>query len=148
MIDTDVPTAAALMRAMSLEFVLHEGSAEAAEFFTKENDEAGLRGFMAKGALYYVAEVDGAMAGFVAMRDQRHLFHMFVDKAHHRKGIASALWLHARARAIEQGNPGLFTVNASSYAVPVYERFGFARTGSTQSKNGISFNPMQLDEQA
>ncbi len=44
------------------------------------------------------------------------------------------------------GNPGLFTVNASNYAVGVYEALGFARTAPIQCKNGIYFNPMQLDE--
>jgi GNAT superfamily N-acetyltransferase len=148
MTDTDVPAAAAMMRALSLEFFLNEGSAEAATFFTNENDEAGLRRFMAAGTVYYAAVMGPALAGFIALRDNKHLFHMFVDKLHHGKGVARALWQHARQQAIERGNPGLFTVNASNYAVPVYERMGFVRTAPTQCKNGIYFNPMQLDEKA
>lgn len=142
----DVPAAAALMRALSLEFFLHESSSEAAAFFTAENDEAGLRRFMAAGTVYDAAEIDGTLAGFIALRDNRHVFHMFVDKAQHGKGVARALWQHARQQALARGNCGVFTVNASNYAIAVYERMGFVRTGPTQCKNGIYFNPMQLDE--
>lgn len=148
MTEADLPAAAALIRALSLEFFLNDCSAEAVAVFTRENDEHALRRFMHAGTRYYVAEVDQAMAGFVAMRDNRHLFHMFVAKQHHRKGLAWALWRHARQCAIEQGNGGLFTLNASSYAVPVYERMGFVRTAPTQYKNDIPFNPMELDENA
>lgn len=148
MTDADVPAAAALMRALSLEFFLHEVSPEAATFFTSENDEAGLRGFMAAGTAYYAAIIDDALVGFIAVRENKHLFHMFVSKDHHGKGVARALWRHARQQALARGNPGQFTVNASNYAVPVYERMGFVRTAPTQCKNGIYFNPMQLDEGA
>lgn len=144
MTDTDLPAAASLMRALSLEFILHEGSPEAADFFTKENDEDGLRGFMRAGILYYVAEVDGKLGGFIAMRDNRHLYHMFVARELHGKGLARNLWRHAREEAIARGNPGVFTVNASNHAVAVYEAMGFRRTGPMQLKNGIYFNPMQL----
>lgn len=145
MTDHDVPAAAALMRALSLEYFLHEGGPEAAAHFTDENNEAGLRGFMQAGIRYYAAVENGTLAGFIAIRDNSHLFHMFVSKSHHRKGVARQLWDVARAEAMAQGNPGMFTVNASNYAVPVYEKMGFVRTGPTQSKNGIFYNPMQLD---
>ncbi|QYF93360.1 GNAT family N-acetyltransferase [Massilia sp. PAMC28688] len=148
MTDADLPAAASLMRELSLEFILHEGSADAAAFFTAENDEAGLRGFMAAGTVYYAAEIDGALAGFIALRGNSHVYHMFVDKVHHGKGVARALWEHARRQARERGNRGVFTVNASNYAVAVYGRLGFVRTAPTQCKNGIFFNPMQLDEAA
>lgn len=145
MTEADLPAAAALMRELSLEFFLHEGGPEAADFFTRENDEAGLRGFMQAGIRYYVAIDQGVLAGFIAIRDNSHLFHMFVSKTHHRKGVAKQLWQTARAAALAAGNPGVFTVNASNYAVPVYEKMGFIRTGPTQTKNGIHFNPMRLD---
>ena len=34
------------------------------------------------------------------------------------------------------------TVNSSPYAVKVYERLGFMKTGEQQEKNGILFIPM------
>jgi GNAT superfamily N-acetyltransferase len=96
------------------------------------------------GIVYHVAENDNRIVGFVALRDNRHVFHMFVDKACHRQGIAAALWQRVRETALAAGNPGEFTVNASNYAVPVYEKMGFVRTAEMQCKNGIYFNPMLL----
>jgi hypothetical protein len=42
------------------------------------------------------------------------------------------------------GNAGMFTVNASNYAVSRYEGLGFRRTEPTQEKNGVLFNPMRF----
>ncbi len=133
-----------LFRALSEEFIVHDTAPDAAARFINENSEAGLRGFIEAGIVYHVAEIDGALAGFIAVRDRRHLFHMFVDKRYHRQGIARRLWEVAQQAAINAGNDGVFTVNSSNYALPVYQRFGFVRTAPTQEAKGLRYNPMQL----
>ncbi len=133
------------MRSLSDEFIVHECTIEAAASFARENDVNGITAFVRAGMAYYVADIDGLIAGFIAIRENKHIFHMFVDKAFHRQGIAKALWQVAREAAIDAGNPGVFTVNASNYAMPVYEAMGFVRTASRQCKNGIEYNPMQID---
>ena len=143
-LDTDIAAVAALMRALSDEFIVHESSAEAGARFHRENDANAILAFFRAGTAYYVAEIDGAIAGFIAIRDNKHIFHMFVDKAHHRQGIARELWAAARQAALEAGNPGEFTVNASNYALSAYEAMGFVRMAPTQYKNGIYYNPMKL----
>lgn len=143
--DTDIPAVAKLMRALSDEFIVHECTVESASSFARENDENGIRSFVGAGMAYSVADMDGKIAGFIAIRENKHVFHMFVDKAFHRQGIAKALWQVAREAALDAGNPGVFTVNASNYAMPVYEAMGFVRTASRQCKNGIQYNPMQID---
>ena len=143
--DTDIAAVAALMRALSEEFIVNEGSAAAASSFVRENDEAGLRGFIRAGIVYHVAERDGAILGFIGVRNRSHLFHMFVDKQYHRQGIARALWAVARQTARDAGHRGPFTVNSSNYALPVYKAMGFVQTEPMQCKNGLFYNPMQLD---
>ena len=133
-----------MFRALSEEFIMHDTVPDAAARFINENSEAGVRGFIEAGIVYHVAEIDGAIAGFIAVRDKRHLFHMFVDKRYHRQGIARRLWEVARQAAIDAGNDGVFTVNSSNYALPVYQRFGFVRTAPTQESKGLRYNPMQL----
>ena len=123
-LDKDIPAVARLMRTLSEEFIVHESTTEAAASFIRENDEAGILDFIDAGIAYRVADIDGRVVGFIAIRDHRHLFHMFVDKAYHRRGIARQLWEVARKAAIEAGNPGVFTVNSSNYALPVYEALG------------------------
>lgn len=143
--DDDIPAVAALMRSLSNEFIVHDCSPVAAASFVRENDEHAIRAFVRAGMAYHVAEKEQGIAGFIAIRDNKHVFHMFVAKAHHRQGIAKALWAVARQAAIEKGNPGQFTVNASNYALSAYEAMGFVRTAPVQCKNGITYNPMQFD---
>ncbi len=143
--DNDIGEVARLLRALSHDFITNEGSAAAADTFARDNDEAAIRSFIRAGMLYHVAEQDGAIVGFIAVRECKHLFHMFVDQGQHRRGIAKALWAAARQAALDGGNDGVFTVNSSNYAVPVYEALGFVRTQPTQCKNGIYYNPMKLD---
>ena len=146
--DNDIPAVAQLMRALAKEYIVNESSAPAASNFLRDNDESGLRKFVASGVVYHVAERDAQIVGFIAVRDQQHLYHMFVDKRHHRQGIARAMWAVARQAALDAGGNGVFTVNSSNYAVPAYLAMGFVRTEPTQCKNGIYYNPMQLDGRA
>ena len=144
--DYDIPAVARLFHVLATEFIVHESTPASAATFLRENDEDGLRGFIARGHVYHVAEIEGEIVGFIALRERRHLFHMFVAKRLHGQGIARKLWEVARRAAIEDGHDGIFTVNASNFAVPVYEAMGFVRTAATQCTNGLYYNPMQLTE--
>lgn len=146
--DTDIPTLvpaiAALLRELALEFIVHESTPEGAATFLAENDQLGVRTYLAHGHVYHVA-LDGAeLAGFVAIRDNSHLFHLFVGKRWQGRGLARRLWNVARAAAIARGGDGNFTVNSSNYAVPAYQAFGFVRVAPTQCVKGLYFNPMRL----
>ena len=93
---------------------------------------------------FHVARSESGLAGVIALRDNSHLFHLFVAKAFQGQRLASQLWSVVKSEALQAGNPGEFTVNSSLNAVPVYERFGFVRHGEIQRVHGISFQPMQL----
>lgn len=142
--DRDIPAVAALFQAAASEFIVHE-SPGGAPHFLAENDEAGFRGHVAAGYVYHVAIVDDALAGFVAVRDLTHLYHLFVDKRWHRQGIARQLWAHGRDAALAAGNPGYFTVNASNFALPLYAALGFVPTAPLQFVNSLYFTPMRLE---
>lgn len=143
--DPDIPIVAQLLHTLADEFILHESSAADAALFLRQHDESGVRAFIAGGMAYHVAEIDDAIAGFIAVRERSHVFHMFVQRAHHRKGIARALWKAARESAMHAGHAGAFTVNSSNHAVPVYEAMGFVRTAPMQFQAGLYFNPMRFD---
>jgi GNAT superfamily N-acetyltransferase len=91
---------------------------------------------------YYKATQGENLAGVVALRDNAHLYHLFVAPAFQGQGLSRMLWEHARGDALSRGNTGAFTVNATPYAVPVYERFGFQATGPRVETKGIAFVPM------
>jgi GNAT superfamily N-acetyltransferase len=140
----DIPAVARLLRALALEFIVNQATPEEASTFLRENDEDGVRGFVARGHVCHVALIDGELAGFVGVRDRSHLFHLYVDKRWHRQGVGRRLWDVARDAAIAAGNPGSFTVNSSAFALPVYQAFGFVCTAPMQCLRGVRFYPMQL----
>ena len=92
---------------------------------------------------YLLAFAGSELAGFIAIRDGSHLFHLFVGRAHQGQGLGRRLWQQALRELCAPNSEGVFTVNSSLSAVPVYRAFGFAPAGSTQSVHGISFLPMR-----
>ena len=92
---------------------------------------------------YLLAYAGSQLAGFIAIRDESHLFHLFVERAHQRQGLARRLWGQALRELGASSSRGAFTVNSSLLAVPVYRAFGFVPSGTTKSVHGISFLPMQ-----
>jgi GNAT superfamily N-acetyltransferase len=93
---------------------------------------------------YIVGLLDDKLAGIAALRNNKHVYHLFVSPAHHRRGAATQLWQHLKSHAIASGNTAGFTVNSSLFAVPVYAHWGFVPTATPQVKNGISFQAMHL----
>lgn len=140
--DKDVPAVARLLQVLAREFIVHESTPEGAATFLRENDEAAIRRYIKTGHVYHVAESGDEIAGFIAMRDRAHLFHMFVGVKWQRQGVARALWETARKAAIDAGGSGDFTVNASNFAVPAYEAMGFVRAAPMQCLKGLFYNPM------
>ena len=80
--------------------------------------------------------------GVIATRDISHIALMFVDKRHHRKGIARQLLNTVLAEIKDNANTTRMTVNSSPYAAPAYERLGFVKTDEQQEKDGIIYIPM------
>jgi GNAT superfamily N-acetyltransferase len=139
----DIPAAADLLRRAAETFFLHESAPEDAADFLAQHDAAGLQRNLDAGYVYHVAVVEGVLAGFIGVRGGTHVFHLFVDAAFQRRGIARALWNVARAAAFMPGHPGFFTVNSSNVAVPFYESLGFERTAPMQVDK-VRYNPMRL----
>ena len=81
------------------------------------------------------------LVGVVGMRERTHLQYLFVSTPYQRAGLARRLWDQARRQADRAS--GRYTVNASSYAVPAYERLGFGTVGAVQEKDGVRFQPME-----
>jgi GNAT superfamily N-acetyltransferase len=139
----DIPAAAAVLRRAAETFILHESAPDDAAHFLAQHDAAGIARNVDAGFVYHAAIVDGALAGFIGVRGGTHVYHLFVDAAYQRRGIARALWDAARAAALVPGHPGVFTVNASNVSVPFYASLGFERTAPMQVDK-VRYNPMRL----
>ena len=118
---------------------------QGAEQFIATMSPQGIASTIAAANMRYLAcDIDNQLAAVVAMRDNAHLYHMFVSPAFQRRGIATRLWQVIRDEALANGNPGRFTVNSSIYALPLYEAIGFRATADRMEVNGIAFVPMEL----
>lgn len=125
-------------------FTLHPQGVGAEEFF-KTIQPSSIANYIADNKfLYFAAFIENELAGVVAMRDNKHLFHLFVAPKFQRLGIAKRLWIFIKDVAIRAGNNRGFTVNSTEYALPIYERFGFKASGHKVEANGITFVPMKL----
>src|SRR5215213_6741280 len=136
---------AALVNSLSAKFILCDFTPEGRERFLAEHGADMVAERIRKHFLYCVAECEGELVGVLSMRDKTHLHHLFVTETFQRQGLGRRLWEIAMTKCLQAGNPGLFTVNSSRFAVPVYERFGFRAAGSEQNAGGVLFLPMRLN---
>ena len=133
-----------LIKSVAHYFTLHPDGKGAEKFLLSIAPEA-IDGYITNPSFKYLVGLTGRdLAGVVAVRDGKHLFHLFVAPQFQRHGIARQLLQAARSVAIASGNEEGFTVNSTSFAVAVYERLGFRATGPRVEKNGIAFVPMRL----
>jgi GNAT superfamily N-acetyltransferase len=144
--EDDAPRISALLTQLAEDFIVGDFAADGRKHllsqFTVPEMQTRLR---SREYRFQVAEHGAELLGIVAVRAARHLQYLFVAKSHHRIGLARRLWTAARIDAIQSGNvTDSFTVNASAYAVPAYERLGFRCAGPMQEANGVRFQPMEL----
>ena len=144
----DAPAISDLIRPLAETYIAHEFPPEGAANLLASMEPGAIEGYMTSGFKYHLAEENGAVIGVVGVRDNSHLYHLFVADEFRGRGIARELWRVARDGCREAGNVGDFTVNSSRFAVEMYRKFGFAETGPPETKNGVTSVPMKLTETA
>lgn len=77
------------------------------------------------GQRFHLAFVDGALAAVAAVRDDSHVFQLFVGTRYQGQGIARKLWDRLRRDCRSRAGSRVFTLNAAPGAVPVYLHMGF-----------------------
>ena len=137
------PGDAAGMSALTLsltDFVVEASEKEnAANFLSTLGVNATRERLVSHEFQFFVCECEGGIRGVIGMRDQTHLYHLFVDASFHGRGIARKLWDYVRDRS----DTSIITVNSSPFAVPVYQKLGFVQVGEIEYQDGIEFIPME-----
>ncbi len=140
--EDDAEAISALARALTAKFVSHEFSPAGQRTLHEALGAGQVRFNMRNGCRYHVYEEDGVVLGLVATRADRHLLKLFVAEAAQARGLARALWETAKQACIAAGYSGPFTVSAARAAVPMYEAFGFVRSGNETTEDDIIRVPM------
>jgi GNAT superfamily N-acetyltransferase len=119
---------------------------EGAETGMQGIEPSGIEDFIASNRYcHWVACVQGQVIAVAGLRDNTHLYHLFVAADWQGHGVGGALWRQVQSAALAAGNTGAFTVNSTLYGRPVYERFGFTTTGPVTERDGMIFIPMALN---
>ena len=140
----DAPAISSLITALSQESILPVSSAEEQAPFLQSVSPSAIAEYVGENYRYHVAVYRGKIVGVVAVRDNTHLYHLFVENDYQHQGLATRLWDHMKRACVAHGNEGRYTVNASANALGFYERLGFAPTGPPTTKHAITYTPMEL----
>lgn len=133
-----------LVSALSEEFIVGEFAPEGRAYFLREHSPTAVQQRLAGDFRLYLAEDGTDLVAVAAIRGNTHLYYLFVSKPYQGTGLARRLWSRVKEDSMAQGSTGIFTVNASNYAVAAYEGLGFRRTEPAQEKNGVLYNPMRF----
>lgn len=87
-----------------------------------------------------VYEVQGKVVGYLALKGNSHLYHLFVSESHQGKGISRSLWQHV----LNECKTEKYTLRSSLFAIPIYQKFGFRVVGEAGEKDGIGFQSMEM----
>ena len=132
-----------LICTLAEKFITHEFSYKARKHFLSSHNGESVAQNMKSGFLYFVAKDSKQLVGVVGIRDNSHLYHLFVAEEFQSEGLARRLWEKALGECKLKGNLRTFTVNSSNNAIGVYEKLGFVRTGRMIKKDGVFYNPME-----
>ena len=140
----DAAAISAMMYALAEKYVVPDFPVSAANALLVSMLPEGVRKHLRGGCRYHVAESDGQIVGVIGIKDNKHLYHLFVSEAHQRKGVARNLWQTAITVCRASGYQGEFTVNSSVHTQMMYEKLGFVAQPPSRVRDGVTTIPMVL----
>ena len=148
----DVNEISQLITKLVIKYILPTCSEEGGQLILNSMSPNSLSNYLAAGYEYHVAELseelseelNGELIGVVGMKENAHLYHLFVAESQQGKGLSSTLWEQARDVCLVNGNEGKFTVNSALNAADVYLKFGFVPVSGIRERFGVKDMPMEL----
>ena len=122
------------------EFVCFEYTDSARRLILDSVSEDNIAKNIANEVDYWIADYHNKIIAVLGIKLPNHVFHYFVDKNYHRKGLANLLW----KSCLEELRFDTATVYSSRYAIPFYQNLGFEFDGEQLEKNGVTCFPMKL----
>lgn len=122
-----------LARRVVRRWVLPDQPAAAAGPLLAGMSAQAIRRKIRDGQRFHLAFVGDALAGIAAIREDSHVFQLFVGTRHQGQGIARKLWQRVLRDSVRRAGTRYFTLNAAVGAVPVYLRLGFEPNASAKA---------------
>jgi len=137
---TDIPQIATLVRSLA-HYYLDNSDTDLPSWLEKTLTEEQFNGRISSPDYdNFILEEYCSLVGYISVKRTGHLYHLFVSEDYQGKGFSRLLWEHV----LKNSDSKTFTLRSSVYAIPVYKRFGFSESGSLATKDGVSFQPMEL----
>ncbi|MET0232914.1 MAG: GNAT family N-acetyltransferase, partial [Rhodanobacteraceae bacterium] len=127
--ETDARAIGVLVRRVTRQDVLPGQTTAAAAHLMETMSARNERLRIREGKRYHVAEIGGRIVGVVAIRDDSHVFRLFVARRWRGRGIARRLLDRAILDCRKRAGARTITLNASPFAVAAYRRLGFVSRG-------------------
>jgi putative acetyltransferase len=121
---SDAARCAAVFRASIEELAIEDYSPDQCEAWAARGDDATAFGKGLADQLTLIATIEGASAGFASLKGADVLDMLFVDPAHARRGVATALIDALKRIAASRGAEKL-SAEVSDTAKPLFEKMGF-----------------------
>lgn len=142
----DVPEISRLIQTVAKQCVLDDFLTEVGKVkFFNATSQDSISEYLQTSCHYWVAEGNNIIKGIIAIKENKHIFHLFVAPNYQGQGIATLLWKEAYQYSLKEGNPGNFTVFSTSSAHTLYKKWGFQETQPFMVKNGMRSIPMKLE---
>ena len=114
----DAPAVARLARRVVRRWIVPEQPRVAVIALEESLRTSVIREKIVTGQRFHLAFVDGALAGVAAVRNDSHVFQLFVGTRYQGQGIARKLWERLRGDCVRRAGTRVFTLNAAPGAVP------------------------------
>ncbi|PMO04096.1 GNAT family N-acetyltransferase [Vibrio splendidus] len=135
-----------LILPLAKKYVCPTCDASAHDILLNSMSEENVGKYLSTNYNYVIAvTANDEVVGVAGVRDNSHLYHLFVDDNFQGNGLSRKLWEAVKEESIKNGNSGIFTVNSAVNAESVYSRFGFKRTEGIRNRQGMIDIPMLLD---
>ncbi|MFA0717055.1 GNAT family N-acetyltransferase [Vibrio splendidus] len=135
-----------LILPLAKKYVCPTCDASAHDILLNSMSEENVGKYLSTNYNYVIAvTANDEVVGVAGVRDNSHLYHLFVDDNFQDNGLSRQLWEAVKEESIKNGNSGIFTVNSAVNAESVYSRFGFKRTEGIRNRQGMIDIPMLLD---
>ena len=143
-IQNDASQISLLISTLAEKYILPSCSNEGGKLLLASMTSDSIKQYINDGYQYHVVEDDSSVIGVVGIKNNCHLYHLFVSDSHQGRGLSKRLWVHAKNVCLQNGNEGVFTVNSALNAKSVYLKLGFTPTGEIREKSGIKDIPMEI----
>ena len=141
----DVEAISLLITPLVIKYILPTCSKEGGLLILNSMAPNCISNYLDAGHVYHVAELNSELIGVVGMKENAHLYHLFIADSQQGKGLSRTLWELARDVCLANGNEGKFTVNSALNATDVYLKFGFVPVSGVRERAGIKDMPMELE---